>query len=209
MHLFKLKLEMKIIYIVLTACSVGLLLVLTNNSEESYSERSAKLQAAYNGPAYSIMSNDRELVMNNRVDSTLLAPDFTYRNIYGKDFTLSKQRGKVVVVNIWATYCGPCIRELPDFIALQEDLKDQGVLFVGVALDQGGIPIVRPFAEEHHINYPILIDREASILEKYPLQGLPDTYVINRDGEVAHTVITGASEEVLRPLLEELVDMDI
>src|SRR5699024_8745511 len=61
------------------------------------------------------------------------APDFTLTNINGKSFTLSEHEGKVVVLNIWATWCSPCRKEIPDFVEMQKNMKDKGVLFVGVS----------------------------------------------------------------------------
>ncbi len=138
------------------------------------------------------------------IDSTLLAPDFSYPTLNGEIFTLSEHRGKVIVLNIWGTWCGPCINEIPDFIDLQNEFKDKGVEFVGISIDSKGWDVVYPFAEKHKINYQILLDKENSFFEKYPSQGIPHTYIINKRGEVAYVIISVTSKELLRPLLSEL-----
>lgn len=153
--------------------------------------------------SHKIMTNEGA-VSDSVLDSTLLAPDFTYPTLDGEVFTLSEQKGKVIVLNLWATWCGPCIKEIPDFIDLQNEFKDKGVEFVGIAVDDKGWDAVRPFVDKHEINYQILLDKESSIFESYPLQGLPNTYIINRQGEVAHIIISMTSKELLKPLLSEL-----
>jgi thiol-disulfide isomerase/thioredoxin len=75
---------------------------------------------------------------NSMIDSTLLAPDFSYPTLNGEIFTLSEHRGKVIVLNIWGTWCGPCINEIPGFIDLQNEFKDKGVEFVGISIDSKG-----------------------------------------------------------------------
>lgn len=153
------------------------------------------------------ISTNEGAVNNSVVDSTLLAPDFTYPSINGDEFTLSEYRGKVIVLNMWATWCGPCIKEIPDFIELQNEFSDKEVEFVGISVDEKGWEVVRPFVKKHNINYRIVLDREGSIFEKYPLQGLPDTYIINKQGEVAHVIISMTTKELLKPLLTELTEI--
>src|SRR5690554_3519895 len=82
------------------------------------------------------------------------APDFTLQTMDGEALTLSDLRGKVVVLNFWATWCPPCRYKIPYFIKFQEEFADD-VVFVGVSLDQNGWDAVRPFAEELGINYPL------------------------------------------------------
>lgn len=153
------------------------------------------------------ISTNEAAVTNSVVDSTLLAPDFSYPSLNGGVFTLSEHRGKIIVLNIWATWCGPCIKEIPDFIELQNEFRDKNVEFIGISVDEKGLEVVRPFVRKHNINYRVLLDKEGTILDKYPIQGLPDTYVINKQGEVAHAIISMTTKELLRPLIAHLTEI--
>jgi len=133
------------------------------------------------------------------------APDFTLTNMEGEAFTLSDQKGKVIVLNIWATWCPPCREEIPDFIEIQNEMKNDGVLFVGVSVDETGWDVVRPFAEEFQINYPLVVD-DGTVYAKYgPLPGLPTSFIINKQGQVAHVAPGMVTKAQLQPILQELV----
>lgn len=131
----------------------------------------------------------------------LKAPDFTLINMEGEKFQLSDQLGKVVVLNHWATWCGYCIQETPDFIEMSEELKDMGVLFVGISPEEWSE--IKPFAEEYGISYPLLKD-DGTFKKAYHPGLYPTTYVINRHGELAHVIKTATTTELLKPLLIEL-----
>lgn len=131
------------------------------------------------------------------------APDFTLEAMDGRPFTLSEHRGKIVILNIWATWCPPCRDEIPDFIEIQEKMKDD-VLFLGVSQDEEGWEVVRPFAEEFEINYPLVID-DGTVSGKYgPIMGIPMSFVINREGKVEYVIPGMINKETLQPALEEI-----
>lgn len=133
------------------------------------------------------------------------APDFTLDDIDGDPFTLSEQEGKVVVLNIWATWCGPCRKEIPDFIKIQDEMREDGVLFVGVSLDEEGWEVVRPFAEEYEINYPLVVD-DGSVFDGYgPFRGIPMTYIIDREGKIEYVAPGLMDIKMLKSKLERLV----
>jgi len=133
------------------------------------------------------------------------APNFTLTKMNGESFTLSEHEGKVVVLNVWATWCPPCRKEIPDFIEIQKDMRDEGVLFVGVSVDREGWEVVRPFAEEYGINYPLLVD-DGTINNKYgPFRGIPTTFIINKKGKVEYVAPGMINRGVLEPALDELV----
>ena len=131
------------------------------------------------------------------------APDFELADLDGGPFRLSEQRGKVVVINFWATWCPPCRMEIPGFIDLQQEYGDD-VVFVGVALDQDGSDSVRPYAAEKGINYPVLPNGFSAARAFGGIASLPTTYIIDRHGEIRFKheglLLTGN----LRPTLDAL-----
>jgi cytochrome c biogenesis protein CcmG/thiol:disulfide interchange protein DsbE len=134
------------------------------------------------------------------------APDFTLNNMDGEPFTLSEHRGKVVVLNIWATWCPPCRKEIPDFIEIQKKMRDDGVLFVGVSVDREGWEVVKPFAKKYGINYQLVVD-DGTINQKYgPFRGIPTTFIINKKGKVEYVAPGMINREALQPVLEKLAN---
>jgi cytochrome c biogenesis protein CcmG/thiol:disulfide interchange protein DsbE len=132
------------------------------------------------------------------------APDFTLEKMNGEPFTLSDHEGQVVVLNIWATWCPPCREEIPDFIEIQHEMRDEGVLFVGVSMDKEGWEVVRPFAQEYNINYPIVVD-DGTVSRKYgPFRAVPTTFIINKKGKVAYVALGMLNKATLKPVLEKL-----
>lgn len=134
------------------------------------------------------------------------APDQSMNTMDGRTINLADQDGNVILVNFWATWCGPCRREIPDLIQLYDDLKDEGLVIVGIAVDQKGREVVEPFVEDEQINYPIVLDPEQS-LEKHfdAMYGLPTTYVINPDGKIVKRVLGVFPVEDLKPDLETML----
>ncbi len=135
------------------------------------------------------------------------APDIALPTVEGDTFRLSDQRGRVVVLNFWATWCPPCREEIPLFVELQRELGDDGLQFVGVSLDQEGVDAVRPFAREMNVNYPIVVD-DGSVAPRYGgIRALPTTFLIGPDGAI-HSYAPGmVTEPLLRPRLDQLLAM--
>jgi len=142
-------------------------------------------------------------------DSTDLldAPDFTLTMMNGEPFTLSEHQDKIVILNIWATWCPPCRDEIPDFIEIQNEMEDD-VLFVGISTDEEGWEVVRPFAEEFQINYPLVVDNGIISNLYGPIRGIPMSFVINREGKVEYVIPGMINKETLQPVLERLVNQN-
>ena len=131
----------------------------------------------------------------------------TLPDLQGKNQSISQWKGKVLVVNFWATWCEPCRREMPEFIELQNELRDQGLLFIGIAMDQASK--VQQFNKEIGVNYPVLLGGiEAMELaeaagNRYAV--LPFTVVLNRNGEITSTHVGRISRDKLEPILKALL----
>lgn len=113
-----------------------------------------------------------------------LAPDFDLPALDGKNLKLSDLRGKAVLLNFWATYCGPCKVEMPWFVELQKEYGAQGFQIIGVAMDDASNEDIAKFVKEMGVNYPILIGKE-SVGESYGgVNVLPTTFFVDRDGKL-------------------------
>ena len=112
------------------------------------------------------------------------APDFTLQTLDGKDVTLSSLRGKAVLLNFWATWCGPCKIEMPWFVELQKQYGSQGLQIVGVAMDDSSTQDIQNFVKEMGVNYPVLIGKEAVGQAYGGVDVLPTTFFIGRDGTI-------------------------
>jgi len=135
------------------------------------------------------------------------APDFTLDTLDGGKVTLSDLRGKVVVVNFWATWCLPCREETPALEKAYEQYKDSGMVILGVNLtNQDVVSEVESFVQEFKLSYPILLDRDGSVSYLYQIKGLPTTFFINREG-IIRTVLVGGpmSETFIRSKIEALL----
>lgn len=118
-----------------------------------------------------------------------MAADFTLHALDGSEVSLRQFRGKVVLLNFWATWCGPCRREIPDFIAMTDDYKDKDFEIIGVSVDQGGVNQVRPFVRSAKINYTILVDGGRISPAYGGIPSIPTTFMIDREGRIAEKFV--------------------
>ncbi len=135
-----------------------------------------------------------------------VAPDFSLTDLWGKKLALASFRGKVVLLNFWATWCGPCRTEIPLFIDLQNKYGSRGLQIVGISLDDDEKP-VRDYYRQLKMNYPVAVG-DASLAERYGgILGLPVSLVIGCDGRIysRHAGKTDVSliEREITPLLEK------
>ena len=111
------------------------------------------------------------------------APAFTVKDLDGREISPPRLRGKVVIVNFWATWCGPCRAEIPDLVALQEKYKDT-LQIIGISEDEGGVDVVKRFAAEHKINYPVAMTTP-EIEKMFPgISALPTSFILDRESRV-------------------------
>ena len=125
------------------------------------------------------------------------APDFALKDANGATVKLSDYRGKVVLLNFWATWCGPCTLEIPWFIEFEQQYKSKGFAVLGVSMDDEGWDAVKPYLTEHKMNYRVLLGND-SVSQLYGgLDALPTTFIIDQDGNVAfppHIGLAGKNE---------------
>jgi thiol-disulfide isomerase/thioredoxin len=127
--------------------------------------------------------------LTTRLKQSSPAPDFSLESLDGKTTRLSDFRGKAVLLNFWATWCGPCKIEMPWFVDFQKQYGTQGLQIVGVAMDDASKEDIGKFAKDMGVNYPILIGKEAVGDQYGGVPALPETFLIARDGKIVDKII--------------------
>ena len=117
------------------------------------------------------------------------APNFTLPDLNGKMVSLTDYRGKVVFLNIWATWCPPCVEEMPSMEKLYQKMKGQDFEILAVSIDVTGAKDVGPFMKKYNLHFPALLDTEGSIKALYQTTGVPETFIIDKQGNIAKKVI--------------------
>lgn len=136
-----------------------------------------------------------------------MAPDFTLKDANGRSVKLSDYRGKVVLLNFWATWCGPCKIEIPWFVEFEDEYKDRGFAVLGVSMDEDGWDAVKPFVARAKVNYRILLGNDSVALLYGGVNSLPTSFLIDRDGKIATVhvglISKGDYESDLNALLDQ------
>jgi peroxiredoxin len=133
------------------------------------------------------------------------APTWSLATLDGEVVGTETLKGKVVVVDFWATWCGPCVHEIPGYVAMQKKYGARGLVIVGLSVDQKGADAVVPFAKKKAINYPLALADAAVAAAFGGVEFLPTTFLIDREGRIRHKK-TGAMdaadyEKLVVPLL--------
>jgi peroxiredoxin len=116
---------------------------------------------------------------------TAAAPDFTLRTMNGPNMRLAEQRGRVVMVNFWATWCGPCRQEMPQLDRLYQKYKSSGFVLLGVNVDEDVLKAT-DVAAKLGVSFPVLLDTDKAVSKLYDLSTMPSTVLIDRDGKVRY-----------------------
>jgi cytochrome c biogenesis protein CcmG/thiol:disulfide interchange protein DsbE len=138
-----------------------------------------------------------------------MAANFTLKDLKGDTVSLSSLRGKVVFLNIWATWCPPCREEMPSIQSLYEKFRGRkDFVVLAVSQDTEGFKAVAPYVEKNGIGFTVLLDPENKVGEEYDVSGIPETFIIDRDGRIVahHLGPYDWSSGEMRSALEELID---
>jgi peroxiredoxin len=132
--------------------------------------------------------------------------DFTVKDMNGASVTLADYKGKVILLNFWATWCGPCKLEIPAFVELYDQYKDQGFVILGMLTDDTpSADELRAFVTEYKMNYPILYSQEEISDAFGPIYGIPTSFFIGRDGSICEKHMGPATKTEFERTLKSLL----
>ena len=139
----------------------------------------------------SLKLNESSFKFSNQVaiEDNLPAPDFTFPGLDGKMVRLADYRGKVVLVNIWATWCKPCVDEMPSMEKLYHKFKGKNFEILAVSIDEPGLKVVAPFMKKLNLTFPALIDSEGAVKAFYGITGVPESFIIDQQGILIKKIV--------------------
>jgi len=133
------------------------------------------------------------------------AAEFTLLDINGRSVSLSDFKGKVIILDFWATWCPPCKAEIPHFIELYYKYKSKGLEIIGIGLDTGGAKVLKEFANANGVTYPILVGNNNVTNAYGGVRGIPTTFVIDREGNIIKKLVGYQTKEVFEELIQDLL----
>lgn len=134
-----------------------------------------------------------------------IAPDFSLESLDGKGYSLSALKGKLVLIDFWATWCGPCKEELPLIEKLHQEFKDKGLVVLGINNEEKAT--VEKFVKENNITFPILMDSQWKVSESYDVSAIPRVFLIDKEGKIVKDILgySPENEKILREAIEKLL----
>jgi len=158
----------------------------------------------------SLLQNDSALesVKLTPTVTGIPAPEFTFPDINGRNISLSDYKGKVVLLNIWATWCPPCVYEMPSMQKLYNEFNGKNFKILAVSIDAAGVDVVAPFMKKHKLSFPALMDPKGTIKTMYGVTGVPESYIVDKQGILIGKVIGArdwSSPEIFR-FFRKLID---
>lgn len=133
------------------------------------------------------------------------APEFSLKSVEGKTIKLSDYSGKVVIIDFWATWCGPCRRGIPDLVSIQKEFKND-VVIIGISLDrEKTLKDVPGFVKEYNINYPIVYGDDKVVVDYGGIQSIPTAFVVDKNGNVADMHVGLVSKDTYVNKIKELL----
>lgn len=135
-----------------------------------------------------------------------IAPSLDFATISGEKLAIDKLKGKVVLVNFWATWCPPCIEEIPSLVKTYSELRGKGLEILGISIDSNGKKIVPNFVKEHNVNYHIILDVDQKFARHFSVFGVPENIIIGKDGKIVAKRY-GADDWTDQKIRKELTDL--
>jgi peroxiredoxin len=157
-------------------------------------QRYEKVEVALQDPQYSAALDQLKATDERRQKA-----DFTLTDLNGTAWTLKSLKGKVILLNFWATWCPPCNRELPDMQALYDKYKDQGLVVLAITDEETSK--VQPFIAKRKLTYPVLLDPNRKVNDEFGIEGIPRTFVYDRDGNLVSQAIDMRTREQFTNML--------
>ena len=133
------------------------------------------------------------------------APDFTLKDATGHIIQLSTYKGRVVLLNFWATWCEGCLMEMPWFMDFQKNYESRGLTVIGISMDDDGWKSVKPYITEKHVNYPVVIGNQ-NLGKLYGLNSMPMTLLIDRNGKIAASYTGVVDKDLCDTQLNQLMN---
>jgi thiol-disulfide isomerase/thioredoxin len=140
-----------------------------------------------------------------KAPSSVAAPDFALRTLNGQEIRLSDLRGRVVLLDFWATWCAPCREAIPHLISLQKNYREKGLEVIGMNVDKGDVETVRRFVTSMDIPYPIALTSE-EVSRKYGVSALPTTILIDKEGKIRQKFL-GFTSEISKQITSVIVEL--
>jgi thiol-disulfide isomerase/thioredoxin len=134
-----------------------------------------------------------------------LAPDFTLSTLDEQKITLSNLKGKVILLDFWATWCGPCRESIPHLIQVYKTYRENGFEMIGISLDKGDATVVRNFVKSMDIPYPIVMATE-EVTRNYRVTSIPTTFFIDKEGKIRER-ITGFNSTIAQQMNSKIADL--
>jgi peroxiredoxin len=132
------------------------------------------------------------------------APDFVSENLHGGNTGLADYKGKIVLLNFWATWCMPCRAEMPGMETLWQKYKEQGLVIAAVSVDEGSRGRIETFSKLLDLSFPILLDPESEVSDLYKVSNMPTSFLIDRNGKIISRIV--GTEEWASPEAVQLVE---
>jgi peroxiredoxin len=123
-------------------------------------------------------------IMINQIKGDKDAPDFSLKDLNGKKVEMRQFKGKVILLNFWATWCAPCKEEMSSLEVLHQKFKEKNFVLLTISVDYGGLKSVREFMDKHRYSFPVLFDPKSEALDLFSVKGIPTTFIIDKKGRM-------------------------